>query len=70
MEMSGNHAGKGNQAMFNAKDTTILMTAATVTLAVSIGIIAAGDGLVGGFMMLVGAYTAIVATLPGDHDNA
>lgn len=70
MEMSGNHAGKGSQTMFNAKDTTILMTAATVTLALSIGIIASGDGLVGGFMMLVGAYTAIVATLPGDHDNA
>lgn len=56
--------------MFKAKETTVLMIAATVMLFTSIAIIAVGDLLLGGAMMLVGAYTAIVATLPGHHDNA
>ena len=54
--------------MFEAKDVTILMTAATVMLFGSIAIITAGDLLVGGFTMLVGAYTAFIATLPGAND--
>lgn len=54
--------------MFEAKDVTILMSAATVTLLLSIAIISAGDLLIGGFMMLTGAYTAIVATMPGAND--
>jgi hypothetical protein len=54
--------------MFNAKDASILMIAATATLFGAATVMLAGDLLVGGFMMLVGGYTAIIATLPGSND--
>jgi hypothetical protein len=54
--------------MFEAKDVTILMSAAIAALFCSIAIIESGDCLIGGFVMLVSAYTAFIATLPGAND--
>ena len=65
----GTAKGRG-KTMFNAKDTTILLYAATALLFLSFGVIASGDLLIGGFTMFVASYFAIVATLPGENDNA